>query len=420
MASAATDGSSYVCPASAGRQFPETEAAVFQNTAAINGGRNIPRFGHTDNMTVLVEVATNGAAASDEEMAQMRSYLLGLVSAAILIFAFFCFWVVLLLVLKCLGYRRVGFFSGSNIEIPPKPTEPMDPNQDGIDKDEGLALTTAGRGGGDGSDDDEHGDGAEGGNLNYKRELEIWKAAVQVRETRQRRIRITVLLCGLLIVVMCVLFLVFGVRSLNQSYNSIREGLRRAEDQAMDAVYILDNFTIAHNGTLAAVQTLDETDFCGPILLVLCPLLTQQFGLTFTDGDCQLNGQLQSFIQSASDTLMKELDYTRSDALEIAQLLDALDNRVGSFVWAFWVAAAVAILLMILTIFIMSGVILAWQNKLHGNCIQKFFSGIRGWLIVPIFIFLVVLGWIFSMVSKRVSYSMNLSPHIGIKELLTP
>lgn len=373
--------------------FRNTSAAVFQNTnAIISGHANTPRFGHTNNITALIDVAGDRANASDEELAQMRSYLVGLVSASIAIFVFFCFWMLTLLVLKCLGYRNVGFFSGSKIKIPSQPTRPMDPNEDG------LAVTAAGRAGGEGGED-ESVYGAEGGDSNYEQEIENWKVAVQVRERRQRNIRIMVLLCGLVIVVMCILFLVFGVRSLTYSFGSIRKGLRQAEDLALSATVVIDEYIVAQKETLAAAQTIDESDICAPVINVICQVLTEQFGQTFNDGQCLPTGEIQSFIQTAGGEVMQELDKTRSDATEVAKRLDSLDKTLGRFTWLFWVAAGVAIVLMLLTIFIMSGVILAWQNKLRGNCIQKCGSGIRAWLMVPLFIFLVVLSWVFSMVS---------------------
>jgi len=67
--------------------------------------------------------------------------------------------------------------------------------------------------------------------------------------------------------------------------------------------------------------------------------------------------------------------------------------------WAFFVASSFAGLLLILCIFISYGIIEAWCGcSKNRKCLSKVFAILRNWLMLPIFIFLVIISWLFSMV----------------------
>lgn len=404
----------FTCPAD-NRTFPDTEAIQFHNTGTIiRNHENTPRFGHSSNITSVIEYG------SKEEG---KDYLIGILSASIAMFIFFLLWISFLLICKCLGYKLVGFLSGSRVRIPPPP-KPSSDQKDGImkqeeDADGGLPAEPPAdspvESGGDvseekGGKNDEaevqvQGEDAGGqkdtedfeseqitSSASYEQDLESWRKAVKVRENRQRRIRIVVLFCGLVIVVMCILMIVYGINSLIRSFYSARNGLRKAEDLAYTGVEIIDNFMESNNRTMGAARTIDSSDLCAPVADAVCQSL--QPG----EDNCIPNDDIQAFLEELEDSVSNELLNMRSDLNETAELLGALNDKIGQYIWAFWVSAGAAALLALLTICIMSGVILAWQNKLHGNYIQKFASCIRGWFIVPIFIFLVIIGWLLSMV----------------------
>jgi len=55
-----------------------------------------------------------------------KNYVIGLLSASIVIFAVFAVWLSTLLMLKCCcGYKMVGFFSGKEVRLPKKPVAPV-------------------------------------------------------------------------------------------------------------------------------------------------------------------------------------------------------------------------------------------------------------------------------------------------------
>ena len=67
--------------------------------------------------------------------------------------------------------------------------------------------------------------------------------------------------------------------------------------------------------------------------------------------------------------------------------------------WAFIVASSLAGLLLILCLFISYGIIEAWCGcSKNRKCVSKVFAILRNWLLLPIFILLVIISWLFSMV----------------------
>lgn len=386
----------FICPAD-NRTFQDTEAIPFRNTGIIvRTHEATPRFGHTKNITAVIE---------NESKEQAKDYLLGILSASIAMFIFFLLWVSFLLICKCLGYNRVGFLSGSSVRIPPPPKPSED--KDGIIKKEESAgegsapVSPADPGGDDlkqetGEKNDEAEVQAEdlGGQeeANYEQKLENWKEAVKVREKRMRRIRITVLCCGLFIVVTCILMIVFGVDSLARSLRSGRAGLKKTEELAYAGIEIIDDYFETQNQTLGVARTLDGSTWCAPVVDAICQYLEPG------QDNCIPQNDIQNFFEDIEDAVTNELTNVRDDLLELAEMVGSLNDKVGQFEWAFWVSAAAVALLALLTIMIMSGVILAWNNRARGNCIQKFASCMRGWLVTPIFIFLVIIGWVLSMV----------------------
>lgn len=69
--------------------------------------RRIPRFGHTNDFAALFE---SRSTSSD--------YIQGILFYGCLAFGGFLFWATILLVLKCLGRKRVGFWSGHAFRHP--------------------------------------------------------------------------------------------------------------------------------------------------------------------------------------------------------------------------------------------------------------------------------------------------------------
>lgn len=63
----------------------------------------MPRFGHASDFSKLF--------SKDED--EVTDYALGLIFGGALVITFFVIWLLVILVFKCLGQRRVGFLSGA-------------------------------------------------------------------------------------------------------------------------------------------------------------------------------------------------------------------------------------------------------------------------------------------------------------------
>lgn len=299
-------------------------------------------------------------------------------------FAFFCIWFLIVVGLKCLGYSVVGFFSGSNVRIPVQPTSYGEGNGEDEkqrDKDDGLLAVNV--------------DGDVNVNQSSNNDLEGWKEQVRLRERRIRNIRIAVIISGLIIIVMTVLMLVYGIRSLNASVKDGRDGLYQGVNLTNDAITLIDNYLYRQNTTLQAARTVQVTAdevICPDLRDVIC-----SDPATFNCDDI-LNLESSSTVQDIMDQVLSQLVQVRSDLVEVSGIINNINQEVSQFSWAFWVAAGAVILMAVCTILILNGVIMAWQNKLHGTCWQRTTSCFRGWFIVPLFVFLLIIGWVFSMV----------------------
>ena len=103
------------------------EAPLFEETSAIRWAHNnIPRFGHTSNLTALIE------GSEDDGL----DYVRGMIASSIAIFATFTVWLLIILILRCLGPQRVGMWSGMIQPLPPEPIRPSDEEQIIVDSKE--------------------------------------------------------------------------------------------------------------------------------------------------------------------------------------------------------------------------------------------------------------------------------------------
>ena len=119
------------CPVENRTLSPNETPPPFHDTSLIRRNHeNAPRFGHTSEITGLS--AFGGSDDSTED------YLKGLVAACLGIFCFFLVWTIALITLKCLGRKRVGFFSGDvHRERKPLPKAPQEQAHDAQEQAEG-------------------------------------------------------------------------------------------------------------------------------------------------------------------------------------------------------------------------------------------------------------------------------------------
>ena len=234
------------------------------------------------------------------------------------------------------------------------------------------------------------GDPSEEDKLLQQLQEEAWSKTVRDRYLRAARIRVTVLVAGFTIVVMAILLIVYGIQRLSGSVSDSVNGIDQALALCDSAVTILDSFLRVRNDTLAVASAAAiETNFtvCPPIEAAIC-------------GGQPCSNILQQIVDyfTQNQGVYDSLANIQHDVVEIQSLLTSVDETITSFDYAFWVAAAAVGLLAVCALVLMNGVVLAWRHRLRGTCWHRTTARFRGYLVVPIFVVLLVIGWIASMV----------------------
>jgi hypothetical protein len=390
------------------------------------------------NVTVLLE-----DDSTDEEKVE---YIKGILIAAIIIFCFFTVWMLVILILKCCGYQRVGFFSGQRIRRPLPPTPPVLQASDSFttlknDEKQLNSVTESQKAKRilaalqEQEEQSQLAAVATTEVVEYRKVVEEWQMQVKRAETVQRRIRIVVIFCCLAVVTSAILMLIYGVGALQTSVNDVQDGLQQTSSLATSGIALVDRFLVAQDDAVNVTEFVlsSVNTICPAVQETICRDVWQQTDCNWTG--IPLQDEIQQVLQVFDDILIptaagEEVEDTLHQAKDtLNQVQDGLDQvnqvldtvkydlfqalqgaknelqkvvveseqmqqQVASFDWAFDVAAAFAICLAVLSIFIIIGVVLAWRNQLNGSC----FRWIRNLVIVPIFALLVVMSLIFSCV----------------------
>jgi hypothetical protein len=350
---------------------PEFFKEPFANTAAISFMHSAPtRFGYSSDLNLLIQ--------GDSDTAKY-DYLRGLLATSFTMFLFFFFWITLLLVLKCCGPKRVGFFSGS---VTPLPAEPQEPHRLG-----GEELEV--------SMDDTPGTDTETFR-HYKEEHKGWRTKKNASKRRLNIIRIIVLFCGTSIIVSATLMVTKGISSLVDTLDGGRDSVKIVRDLMRQGLELVDSFLVT------TIEAKDETavflqaanGFCPNVRGRLCEDILNGTGCNFTGIPYALQVEkVVDYFGGVKGLVFEEVVKFRADLVTMTQYVDDMDGTAKTFNWAFWVAAGFAMALAVLCLLMMIGVILAWVRKL-----PRLFYCFRMIVIVPSFMFLVLISWIFSMV----------------------
>jgi hypothetical protein len=134
-----------------------------------------------------------------------------------------------------------------------------------------------------------------------------------------------------------------------------------------------------------------------------CPEIRESLCVNITSSEpvCDFSGipygeevaSLLNFLDGTIDLVFGRLDEIKSDLLQVQEVTDDLSHHAQTFNWAFYVAGGFSMALCIVTMLIMISVSLAWRRQLTPRYIC-----FRSYIVVPSFVVLVLLGWIFSMI----------------------
>jgi hypothetical protein len=384
------------------------------------------RMGRTNDVTVMI----NG---TDE---QQREYIEGIIIAALLAFVFFILWMTTIIIFKCCGHDRVGFFSGQRIRRPIPPTPPhhemgkfaneMDWADETDEQKANRILRAYQESNGELFLQETQETPFEANSYNQQRQqymqhqkvngttsngnaaaspavveycdaVEEWQRQVVRAELVQRRVRSVVIFCCLAVITSAILMVTYGVGALQQSVGDVKRGLQQTSDLATTAQTLIAEFAAGQDAAINATEFMltDVNGICPPLREQLCDDI-----LTATN--CDFSGipfeqEIQTVVDyyaGVQDLVYDELEGFQKDLQEVIDLTAEIDAQVGNFQWAFYVASAFAITVAVLSFFILIGVVMAWNEKLDGSC----FRWIRNLVVVPVYVLLVFLSLLFSCI----------------------
>jgi len=269
---------------------------------AVHG--STPRFGKTSSIDDLL-------FGSSEEQ---TDYLTGLTAASIIIAAFIIVWFILLIVFKCLGPNRVGFFSGKLYQPVWQRQEQLAVKRAQVyDNNDNLQTS--------------------GGVPPAERQ------AVLRRQHRQlRNMRVVALCCSAGIVICAILMITMGVDSLARASNNALDGIEEGQRLTDNATQIIDSFIEVSQDARADIQSFAQelngicvedgrdalcTNLDQPELDVVCDF-------DFAGIDIDLGSELETILNSRDTVVEDKLTSLRADMDEFSTLLADLRENAGT------------------------------------------------------------------------------------------
>lgn len=317
------------------------QAPAFVTTNVIRRvHESAPRFGHSNDLLYLMT----------GDQAEQRDYVKGLIASSIAIFALFIVWLIFLVVFKCMGPYQVGILSGR-----PRPLPPMPANDSG--------------------------------------DLIAWEQRRSQVESRLNRLRILVIICGMVIVVSACLMSVKGVSSLTRSLSEGTHAIKLSENLAEEAIQLIDEVVALNQETEKAIHSLliDINGICpsqrpNGICTNLNNLSTCDFS-GISNNDVVVN-TIRNFQDPSNNVYFKQLPSARKDLEDYLSLARGMEKKAQSFSWALYSAMVFSLALMIICLFIIFA--MAFPESRVVCCLRSI-------ILVPLFTLLVIASFLFSM-----------------------
>jgi hypothetical protein len=227
-----------------------------------------------------------------------------------------------------------------------------------------------------------------------------WELSVKQHQRQLARIRITVLVCGSLVVISVLTMVIAGIMNLSDASKTMTEGLDKARNIALSGAILIEDFLRNQNLLIRNIQSYRATmnAFCPQIAEAVCEQLSPISNCNFTRFSESIRVFLWDIFIDLGTYTFFELTSIQNDLINTADSISSIKQGVNGFTWAFWTACVWALLLMIFTMFLMYGVILAWCEDRRQSFLQCVVTMMHHWLVVPLYIFFVFLTWVFSMI----------------------
>ena len=312
------------------------------------------RFGNTNNIETLVK------AVQDDNIKSAESYILGVVSAAMVLFAIGLVWSMVIVGLKIAGQKRVGFLAGrlvhyvSGEEI----SEPRTPQSSAVGEEEnGMEIER--------EEDVLASPLISSRNNSIGTDLE--EAIIKEKKWKRKvwAVRATFIISGLCVLVAGALFYAKGVTSFKNSLDSTSSGLHILQDTAYQVIkltsdvgtdknILIDGFD---NVTLSAAANEGDLEFCKG------------------NGEVarQINAYVNQFkqeIKPLSQAVDENVELFQDDLNYLISMTEQVDNNLKDVNAFFYVTISISIVIGILILGML--VVVGFSSNGVSNCCTRF------------------------------------------------
>lgn len=344
--------------------FDDYVPPKFENTPAIEFVHTkVPRLGNTN------DIAKLAFGTQDEQ----KDYLKGLVASSILMFGVFVFWSCLLLFFKCRGRERYGWLSGRRNPITPQPLEEFH-------KEEEECNTT---------------------------HLQSYEWDRQYRRIQRHHFIFKVLVVSacFMILISVILMVTKGVDGLQSSVSDGQRSIQQVQGLVLEGVDFFDFLIESIENLLGDIYQFLElvnTEIC-PLKEQICTNLTDwascdAVGLFGVKEQLLLQSIVTDWSTAGGGAFLANLERARDDMADMAEGTNDLTETTQMFEWALICAFCFAWILAMLSMWMM---IVVWIQKPQMiQCVQHY-------LVMPSFVLLVTLSFIFAMVFIIASLALS-------------
>jgi hypothetical protein len=344
------------------------------------------------------------AVIESDDPDESEDYLKGILVSAIILFVIYVVWMIVLWVFKCFR-RRAGVFSGTPISLPDSEVPKKAPKG---------SVRTALKDPFASSNEKPNGPTANRNDL-----LEIAEARANAYRCMQL-LRYICLFSLYGVMVGSCLMATKGINNVEQATDSGRLGLYEGSRLAMEAAALIEMYAERQKPLLEQIAAVrrDFNGFCPNVRQEICQVSPATFQLTencdFTD--IPFGEELAELDLPTIDTtvLFQELEEAQIDLLEVAADLQEYDEDIEDIEWPFKVARAFALVLLFLSVFLLVCLAHVWRkdylnihtirtDAVRSTGQQRFYSGLKKWVLLPLFILFVILALVFSTVFVVIS-----------------
>jgi len=317
---------------------------------------NTFRFGHTNNIETLVK------AVQDDNIKSAESYILGVVSAAMVIFAIGLVWSMVIIGLKIAGQKRVGFLAG-RLEHPDyvsgeESSEPRTPHSSTVGEEEsGMEIER--------EENDLASPLISARNNSIGTEIEETLQKEKKWKRKVWAVRATFVISGLCVLVAGALFYAKGVTSFKNSLDSTSSGLHILQDTAYQVITLTNDVGTDKN---LLVEGFDN---------VTSSAAANEGDLDFCKGNGEVARQINTYvnqfkqeIKPLSQAVDENVELFQDDLNYLISMTEQVDNNLKDVNAFFYVTISISIVIGILILGML--VVVGFSSRGVANCCTRF------------------------------------------------